>query len=350
MLGLVLLLALTGVTPDLPLEQDPLYLSEEAKAFFDERIPRGAPQMDRLHQLINVIFSENGVNFSYAEVTLSAEEVFRRGSGNCLAFTNLIVAAGRYLGLDVRFREVDIIPTWSKLGSLVILNQHVNAVVIIGTGAYVIDLLPGIDRVELRGQLVSDDRGRTHYFNNVGANYLALGDSEHGLATLQKALEWDETAPFVWANLGAALSMANRDQEAEQAYKKAIRLDRESMVAMSNLASLYERNGRSEEAQKLQKKVADFRDKNPYYHYNLGLEAFSSGAIAKSVQHFKDALKRKHEEHRFYFALARAYIELGQMDRAIKALEGAEKYAPDEEGRDRYAQKLQLLAASSQPY
>ncbi len=343
------MLVLSGATPVPSEHKDPLYLSAESQAFLDARVARGAPEIERLHQLINTIFSDDGVNFSYSEVTLTAEQLIRDGSGNCLAFTNLIVAAGRYLGLDVRYREVDIIPTWSKHGSLVILNQHVNAVVVVGTSAYVIDLLPGINRVELRGQIVSDDRGRAHYFNNLGANYLALGDSEQALGALRRALDFDDSAPFAWANLGAAYALANRDMEAEPAYKQAIHLDRENMVAMSNLASLYERTGRHDEALKLLKKVAEFRNKNPYYHYNLGLEAFSHGALAESVQHFKDALKRKHEEHRFYFALARAYIGLGEVHRAMKALEDAEKYAPDEAGRDRYAQKLELLAGAEQP-
>jgi len=349
MLGLLLLLLLGATAPVLPGQQDPLYLSADSKVFLDANVASGAPEIERLHQLINAIFSEEGVNFSYAEVTLTADELIKHGSGNCLAFTNLIVAAGRYLGLDVRYREVDVIPTWSKHGSLVILNQHVNAVVVLGTNAYVIDLLPGINRVEVRGEIVSDDRGRAHYYNNLGANYLALGDSEQALAALHRALDADESAPFAWANLGAAYSLADRDEEAEQAYKRAIHLERENMVAMSNLASLYDRTGRHDEARKLLKKVAEFRNKNPYYHYNLGLEAYSHGALAESVQHFKDALKRKHEEHRFYFALARAYIGLGEVHRAVKALEDAEKYAPDEAGRERYAQKLELLAGAEQP-
>jgi Flp pilus assembly protein TadD len=325
----------------------PLYLPDDMIQFFDSRVDRGLPEFQRLEGIINTIFSEKGLNFTYQDVTRTAEGVFRTGSGNCLSFTQLVVAVARHFDLSAHFREVDVAPTWSKHGPLVVLNNHVNTLVAIGGRNYIVDLIPEINRIEIRGHLVTDDRGAAHFYNNIGAEWLAARDGEMAVKSFRQAVKVDPSAPFAWANLGVALAVLHRDQEAEKMYDRALELDHGNLVAMSNLSELCRRHGRIKEAEELLKKVEDFRNRNPYYHYSLGLQALHTGTPEEAIQHFKDALKRKKHDHRFYFGLAQAYASLGDWDEAIKNLEDARKYAPDEKGKERYSQKLDLLASYS---
>ncbi|MFZ0428219.1 MAG: tetratricopeptide repeat protein [Acidobacteriota bacterium] len=348
MLALSFLIAMLAGPVAQPVRaDDPLYLPDDMVQFFEARVDRRLPELQRLEGIIQTIFSKDGIGFSYSDVTRTAAGVFRTGSGNCLSFTQLVVAIGRYFNLNVRYREVYVAPTWSKHGPLVVLNQHVNALVSIGGRGYIVDLVPEINRIEIRGNVVGDERGMAHYFNNLGAEWLAAGNAEQAVVTFRRSTRVDPTAAFAWANLGVALAVLKRDDEAEEMYDRALELDRENLVAMSNLSELCLRHGRDKEAEELFKRVEDFRNRNPYYHYSLGLDSLHSDAPLSAVQHFKDALKRKKKEHRFYFGLAQAYAQLGEWDEAIKNLQKARKYAPDEAGRERYSQKLELLASYS---
>lgn len=347
MLLLAIMLAFgTPGAPSGPQLRDPLHVSPEMATFFDTAVDRRSTPLRRVEGLLSVIFDEEGLNFTYNSQTRTAEEVFHLRSGNCLSFTNLVIAAGRHLGLDVRFREVQVAPSWSRHGRLVVYNQHVNAVVLAGADVYVVDLLPQVNRIELGGMAVSDDRGLAHFYNNVGADLFAAGSVVAAIQSFRRALDSDRTAAFAWTNLGVALVAVGELEEAEEAYEEALRWDRNNMVTLTNLAELYEKAGRQREAEKMRAKVEDFRKRNPYYHYSLGLAAFNSGLFEQSITHFRSALKRKGKEPNFHHALARAYVQAGRLAEAIKELEKAAKFAPTEAGRQRYSEKLELLAES----
>lgn len=339
---MILSLALLQSVPP-PAEINPAELSPEAKQFLDSNVDRNLPQMERLQALVTAVFHSSELHFVYAPATRTAVETFNTRSGNCLSFTFLFVSMARHLGLDARFREVEIAPVWTRTGAFVNLSQHVNAAVFIGGQSYAVDVFPAVNRIEIGGQIVSDARGFSHFFNNLGVDELSKGNLPLAEDYMQRALRWDPTAVSVWINLGAAKSQAGRLADAERDYRKALELDPRSPVAMSNLANVCEVTGRVKEAVRLQKKVREFREKNPYHHFNLGNQAFDEERYVESIAHYRKALKIKSSEHNFYFALARAYGKLGRKDEAVANLELAEKYASDAANKQRYAQKLELL-------
>ena len=157
-------------------------------------------------------------------------------------------------------------------------------------------------------------------------------------------MEWDPTSSFALANMGVVQTLMGDLQEAEKSYLKALQLRPGELVAMSNLASLYKRLGQQREASYYQTKVKKFNQKNPYYHFSLGLEDYRSGQYKDSIAHFKSALRLKSSEHNFYMAMAKSYVSLGDEGKASECLKRAAKYAPDEAARFRYREKLALLA------
>jgi tetratricopeptide (TPR) repeat protein len=346
--GLLLSLLLTFS----PLENDfqninPIELSPEMKKFVDVHVNRGLPLIPRLQALVSAVFEKNELHFSYSSESRSAVETFNSRNGNCLSFTLLFIAMARYLDLDARFREVDVPPVFNKKGSFVTLSQHVNAVVFIGAKAYSVDVVPEAVSIEVVGNIVSDQRGFAHFFNNKGVDELGRGNYELADAYLKKALEIDPTTISVLINLGAARAQAGKLGEAEDYYNRALAIDRKHLAALNNLANIYERTGRTKEYLRLQKKVKEFRGKNPYYHFSLGLQASELGDYATAIIHYEKAIKLNPTDHNFYFAAARAYGKIGRKDRAIKRMRQAEEYASDPNKKLLYAQKLEVLKAAN---
>ena len=326
---------------------DPLALSAEMREFLDKNIDRFLPALERLQALDDVVFRNNALNFKYAEETRTASETFANRNGNCLSFTLLFIAMARYLDLDARFREVEIAPTFSMTGKYSTLQQHLNAAVLFAEGMYVMDVFPGVNRIEIGGRIVTDERGLAHFYNNVAVNELGKGNLEAAEFYLKKALDSDPTTPSVWVNTGVVKMQAGRLQEAEKCYRNALQSDPHDGAAIGNLVIALRHEGKHREADRYAKKAKALWDKNPYRFFILGMKAYEEGKYAESLENYKRALKLKNREHNFYFGMARAYARLSQPEAAMKNLELAVKYAPDSTNRDRYNQKLELLRAQA---
>lgn len=340
-LALLALLSLDGTAVDSP-AADPLASSSEIQVFLEEKIRPGLSQQQRLEALLHLVLDKKGFGFEYGPATKTAVETFQDRTGNCLSFTNLFVVMARQLGLRAHFREVAMPPTWKRDGRVVLMGAHVNVVVPVGTRNFVVDLLPELDQVTLGGRIVSDARARTHYFSNLGAEHLSVGDPAGAMEHFRVALEHDSTAGFVWVNLGVAFTMAGQLSDAEEAYEKALRLDRQDLVATSNMARLQQRLGNLEKAAEYREKAEKFQQKNPYYHFFLGEEAYLAGDFSTAAEHYRSALKLKSDDHTFHFGLARTYIHLNQPERAAGELQKALRFAP-QQFEHRYSRKLELL-------
>lgn len=348
---LVLALALTLSTPSLqpiavsPFE-DPIAISPEIEAFLDATIDRTQEPLQQLEQLVSVVFQDNLLGFSYSSETKSAIRTFEERSGNCLSFTHLLIGMSRYLGLDARYREVEIAPAWSMQGNIVVLSKHVNVLVRIGVSSYIVDLFPEVFRIQLEGYVVSDERGLSHFFNNLGARHLAEGRPRRAVAFYREALRHDPTAGFAWTNMGAAYSQMGNRGKAIECYRRALDLNADDLVTIANLALAYRKDGDYRKAASLEKKVKKFREKNPFYHFALGQDAYRVGDYQDAILHFRDALKRDSHEHHILFALAKALLSLERYEEAEEVLREARRNAPGEADRLRYARKLELLAAA----
>lgn len=326
-------------------DEDPFKINDEMKHFLDSHIDHGLDYMQQLHSLVRVVFQENALNFTYVPQTRTAIETFNNRGGNCVSFTFLFIAMARNLGLDARFREVDIVPTWSKVGAIVSMSGHANAAVFIGSQGYVVDLFPRVDRIQLGGRIVSDERAIAHYLSNRAVDCLSGGHPREALEYFNRALLSDSTATFVWTNMGVAQALLGKYADAEKSYQRALQMDAGEMVAMSNLAALYQTLGREREAKSYATKVRRFKLKNPYYHFGLGMQAYQTGGYKEAIDHYKTALKLKPVEHNFDLAMAKAYAQLGQIDKATNFLKLAAKNAPDQTAKLHYNEKLALLAA-----
>ena len=330
-----------------PQEADPLALTPEMVAVLDKldkNVVRDTDPRKQLHALLDVLFDSSDLGFKYSSATHTAAEAFERQHGDCLSFTNMFIGMARHLGWDVRFREVETVPVWEQRGGVFTVSLHVNAAVNMGSRQFVVDLSPELQDAGMAGTIVSDERGLAHFYNNRAMERLVRGDFEGASAHLDRALELEPDAPFLWTNLGVLRSRAANLEGAEHAYLKALELDSDHLPAMSNLESVYRRLHEPERAEHYRQQARRFREQNPYYHYHLGRRASTSGDLQEALKRYKQSVKLKPEEHRFQFALAQVFTRLGEADRALHHLKKAGLYASDESDRLYYEEQRQLLA------
>jgi Flp pilus assembly protein TadD len=195
---------------------------------------------------------------------------------------------------------------------------HVNVGVFIGSEAYVVDLFPQVNRVLLGGSVVSDERAFAHFYNNKGTTALIDGHLDEAVEIYRRALSSDPTLACVWANLGAAYSQSGKLAAAERAYRKSLELKPDDQAVMSNLSSLYAKMGRDREARVWHDRARKFLLRNPYFHFDEGVQAEERGDYRRAIEQYRAALRLKPTEHRFHLAMAKAYVRLGEIGEAEK--------------------------------
>lgn len=303
---------------------------------------------DRLKFLVTAMFDRTLLGFQYeGNRTYTASETFKNRTGNCLSYTALFVAMARHAGLSAYFQEVYSYFHWTRRNETVILNRHVNALVIIEGKKYDVDFDYSAEKRFQQRQRVSDQRARAHYYNNIGAEALMTKDYALARTLLQKSLACDPGFSSAWTNLGLLHQWTGRVLQAEFAYKKAASLEKRNHSALSNLSNLYRQLGEKDKEARIRKRVQRYREKNPFYHFGLGRKALNRLDYPSAVGYFRRAIKRESNEPEFYASLAAAYYKLGHRRAAEKNLRKAERLAKTDRDRHRYSGKLSYLYSLS---
>ncbi len=303
-----------------------LAVSPEMRDFLDRAVHRRASAQVRLQELVDGITDGASFGFEFEDGTRSAAETFGLRRGNCLSFSNLIVALARELGLEASFQEVEVPPDWTLDNEVFVLNRHVNVRVGLGSlGERVVDLAVDDFASRAATRVISDARARAHFFNNVGVARMQAGDTGAALACFRTALaEGDRRFSPAWTNLGTLYLRADLLAAAEAAYRQALAADDGDTVAMSNLARLAELQGDAEQAAAFRRRVARHRNQNPYYRYQLARRAFAAMDYDAAIRHLKFAVRKKPQEDQFCLLLGRSYLEQGKERRGRRWLARAE--------------------------
>ncbi|MCP5049126.1 MAG: tetratricopeptide repeat protein [bacterium] len=297
-----------------------LAVSDEMTQFMDKHLTGVTNRKDRLQKLIDSIYDRTLLDFEYSEsITSTARETFKNRRGNCLSYTGMFIAMVRYAGLPARFQEVYDYSTWTKRENLVVFNRHINAVVFVDGKKMEVDFSTNSDKDKFlrRSRLVSDDRAHAHFYNNLGAEALMAKDYTDAESLFNRAIAWDKTFSPTWNNLGLLFRQTGRLGLAEKSYLKAMSLDKNDVSARANLFRLFKTRGEIDKAVKIRQSIERVYDRNPFYHFNLGQEAYKNRRFRLAIKHFRRAIKRKSGERLFYSRMAAAYDKLGN-DKAAK--------------------------------
>ncbi len=312
-------------------DEDILALSPQMKQFVADHVSRKGGKQRRLRALIWALNKNFGQPFQYNDdLTLTAADAFAQQQGNCLAFSNMVVALAREAGLKARYQEVKVPPTWDRQGEANILMQHVNVVLHLSQTEHVVDVNQRrILYSDAPAKEISDATAKALYYNNLGTDALLTKNLGAAYSYFVAAIERDPTIGYLWSNLGVAYIRNNQAGDAEWAYRQAIRLDSSALTAVNNLAALYTKQGKTEQARALQAKSERFRRNNPYYLLQLSEAALTKQRYDEALKILRRALRKKNDEYRLHFAMAKSLYLIGRYDKAESSYQRAKQLAPE---------------------
>lgn len=325
-----------------------LAVSAEMQAFLDRHVARRASRLPRLRQLGRAISAQHSLGLKYDETTRTAAQTFRVRRGNCLSFSNMFVAMARQVGLKAYYQEVDTPADWSFRNDALVLNRHVNVIVDLGRGGeHVVDFNMDDFRTSYDRRRISDARALAHYDNNVAVERMQAGETASAFLYFRRAVERDASFSPAWTNMGILYLREGYPAYAEAAYLQALNAAGGDLVAMSNLASLYEQLGDHERAVRYRHRVADHRNRNPYYRFQLARNAMLAQDYDAAIGHLKYAVGRKKNEDQFCFLLGLGYLKKGDERAARRWLARARDMASTEALKRGYSSKIDMLLSAS---
>lgn len=230
---------------------DILALKADGREFVESRISGIREPYEKVRALRRTVFDPDGLNYSLDDnLTLTADETFKRAGGNCVALANFFVAAVRHLGMDAVFQEIER-RTATEANGLRVVERHIN---VSGElrwrdrrARYILDYLSVPEEDFGQAQIISDQRAFTHYYNNIAMAHLKNGGADTALQYLKKAILTDGNVDFIWSNLGVVYARRDDYEAAEFAYRRALELNPDNPSAQRNLISLKEKTGKINE-------------------------------------------------------------------------------------------------------
>ena len=336
---------LAGSDVDLSRSQiDILALDDEMSAFLDEHVNRRGSQHEKLAQLVMAVIGQDTFLLAYDDSTSTASDTFRNRRGNCISFTNMFISMARHLGLDASYQEVEIPADWSMEGQTYLFSQHINVLVALRKSPdRVVDFNTYSFRTPSDGLVISDQRARAHYFNNLGVEFMLADNTALAYANFRHSLREDKDFGSAWINLGVLHRKEGLVNYAEAAYMEAMEHNGTKLMSMSNLANLYMQEGKIEQAEYYLARVQTHRMNNPYYRYQLANTAFVDGNYESAIENLKFAIRKRKDEDRFFYLLSLSYLMKGEKETAEEWMKKAEEAALESESRQKYHHKLDLL-------
>lgn len=297
-----------------PPQIDLLEMNQEMVDYLDTHMAADLGGWGLVARLQELLFSEDYLNMQYDDrAHFTAAEAFATQRANCLSLMNLYIAMARHRGLAVQYQTVQVRPTWSRRGELLVLSEHINALGRIGaSGRYIVDFTPEVRLQQGTARLISDEQALALYFNNVAVEYLLADELELALDYFRFALQSDPGLSIAWNNMGGVWNRTGNPELAEYSYLKSASLDRNNASAINNLARFYALQGDMAKSLRYSRAVEAYNNRNPYYHYVLGNLAYEEGDYQEAARHFRRAIRRHDLEPDFYLALGMAQKQLGE--------------------------------------
>lgn len=327
-------------------EKDVMGLTDDMKAFVRQAVSRDRGQGEILKAILAAIISPHRLGLMYdGTASFTASETFKNRRANCLSFTTMMISMLRYAGLQAEFNDVDIPPIWDlQNNNMLVMYRHVNAIVTFPDGGReVVDFNMEDFNSHYPQHPIREEVAVAQYYNNRGVEFLLQNKIPDSFRYLRKALALAPEVPFIWINLGALYRNQGKLDAAEIAYRKALEIDPDNLVAISNAGRVYKDLGLTELSEKFARRAKYFRQKNPYYLYQLAKDAFLAGDYDAALHNIHAAIRRNDEDHRFYFLQGVIYKALDEQELATTSFDKAIKLSSSRKQADKYRRKLEKL-------
>jgi Flp pilus assembly protein TadD len=306
-------------------------LTEEMKGWLEENVKRGLSDKETIDRLLSALTEPDGLGLVYIPGhTGTAEEVFRTGKANCLAFTHLLIGMSRELGIQAYYVNYELAEQFRRSGDLIVVSGHVSAGYGTGADRYLLEFGVVVNLDGRRPRPISDLNALARYYANRAAELLRAGRAREALGWAETATRLDPTLVEGWSNLGVALRRSGHIDEAEQAYLKATEIDPYYHVAYHNLFALMRFQGQSEAADQILD-LLDRRDnRNPFIYLELGDQSLAAKRLDEAGDFYKRATKVGQELAETWAARGSWALASDKVRKARRWLRKAQSISPDD--------------------
>jgi len=155
-----------------------------------------------------------------------------------------------------------------------------------------------------------------------------VGYWKNSITLFEHTLEVTSNNWMSHSNLGAALHIQGRTEEAIEHYLQALRLKPNHVDVHNNLGLALYSKGRTEEAIDHYLQALRIKPDDVNAHNNLGFTLYNQGRITKAIEHYLQALRIKPDFEKAHNNLGVALIRMGNIKGAISCFQEALRINP----------------------
>jgi len=315
-----------GLAQGLPL-RNPLELPPDVMAQVVEEVGRDGRPDTRAHRVLRWLENHQGT-FQYASETYTAGEAFEAKRGDCFAFTNLFIALGRAVGLQIHYVYVREVGAFQEKDGSYLVSSHVAAELGTFPDNDIIDFARTPDAHTLYMYRELGDAEAAALFNsNLAVQQLLDGRAHMAERMLRFLSEQEPELPELVNNLAVALSRNHQAPEARAVLNAALERFPRYAPLYTNAMSVALQLGDGVEAQDLEARGREVAEDDPLYVFGQGLHRFGDRDYAGAAERFERAANLQ-ESAVAWAWLARAHLAAGQRSEGRRALKHAIALAP----------------------
>jgi len=284
----------------------------------------------RLERLRAALLDGRAFTFEYERTsTFSASEAFENRRGNCVSFTNLLIALARSLGIRLQAALVSTRGISEREGDVVVTYNHMVAVhTVVGSpDAKVYDFYRIAEEKAPLLTLLDDFAVAAIRASNDGVAHLERGEYAEAEHDLEIAVKLGPRIGSLYANLGLSKWRNGDPAGAFAVFRRGLEVEPRCPPLLQNLAALYVDQHRPAEAQAALAAL-DMRRASPYALIVRGDLALREGNVKGAIRNYRQAAALDSKLADPWLAIARAELARGHRDAAHKAARKALKRDP----------------------
>jgi tetratricopeptide (TPR) repeat protein len=201
-------------------------------------------------------------------------------------------------------------------------------IISLGTATYLRNMI-WQDGITLWSDVLSKTPQSIRGYNNLGVALDVQGRQEEAIYFYSRALEIEPDYAKAHNNLGAALMRQGNPKEAISYFSEALRIKPDYAKAHNNLGAVLMRHGNLKQAISHFSEARRIRPDYADVHYNLGTALMRQGNPKEAISYFSEALRIKPDYAEAHNNMGIALARHGNLKQAISHFSEALRIKPD---------------------
>ena len=289
--------------------------------------------------------------FDYDKDTVTAQQALERQEGDCLSLAILTTALAQLAEVPVSYQLIESDPVYAFTDKVVLKGVHLRTKLIdqnwrsdervLWRPGTIVDYFP--DGSEKFLANVSEQDYAARFYVNHAVKALQNGSRTNAFWYAREAVQVNPHSEDAINILALTYKQSGAFDLAEQAYKYALDLNPSALSVLRNYRNLLLEVQRPAEAKALEKRLFNSEIPNPYRWYIAGNESLAAGQPRMAKKHFEKALEIAPYVHQLHFGMAKAYYQIGDLEKTKWHLEQARQVTQRPPLQQLYSAKLAAL-------